>query len=118
MLGPRNEPVAFATSGDADRVAVEVQQTALPGFYRFRIGDQTVATAALNIDARESNLERIDRDALLRCFDMNGTRLTLQSADGWEPLANLRGRPLWGWCLASTMAAFGIELFLLGYWKR
>jgi hypothetical protein len=118
VLGPRNEPVAFATTGDADRVAVEVQQTTLPGFYRFRIGDQAVAAAALNIDVRESNLERIDRESLLRCFDMSGTRSAVQSAEGWEPLANLRGRPLWGWCLASTMAAFGIEMLLLGYWKR
>jgi hypothetical protein len=118
VLGPRNDPVAFATTGDADRITVEVQQTTLPGFYRFRIGDQTVAAAALNVDARESNLERIDRESLLRCFDRSGTRSALQSAEGWEPLANLRGRPLWGWCLASTMAAFGIEMFLLGYWKR
>jgi len=118
VLGPRNETVAVTTSGDADRVAVELPQTALPGFYHLRIGDQTVATAALNVDPRESNLERIDRDSLLRCFNRNGTSPTLQGAEGWEPLANLRGRPLWGWCLASTMAAFGIELFFLGYWKR
>ena len=118
MIGPKNEPVAFATSGDPEHVTVDVQQTALPGFYRFKIGDQTVGQAALNVDPRESNLERIDRESLLRCFDMSGTRSAVQSAEGWEPLANLRGRPLWGWCLASTMAAFGIEMLLLGYWKR
>jgi len=118
VLGPGNEPVAIATSADADRVTVELQQTALPGFYHLRIGDQPVAVAALNVDPRESNLERIDRDSLLRCFTESSTRLTLQTADNWEPLANLRGRPLWGWCLASTMAFFGIELFFLGYWKR
>jgi hypothetical protein len=118
VLGPRNETVAIATNADADRVAVEMQQTALPGFYHCRIGDQTVAVAALNVDQRESNLERIDRDSLLRCFNGSGTRPMVQSADNWEPLANLRGRPLWGWCLASTMALFGIELFFLGYWKR
>jgi hypothetical protein len=118
VLGPQNEPVAIATGSDADRVAVDLQQTALPGFYHLRIGDQIVATAALNIDSRESNLERIDRDSLVGCFNGSGTRLTLQSAAGWEPLANLRGRPLWGWCLASTMALFGVELFFLGYWKR
>ncbi|HEX4071745.1 MAG TPA: BatA and WFA domain-containing protein [Planctomycetaceae bacterium] len=118
VLNPKNEQAAFATSGDADHVAIELQQTTLPGFYRFQLGDQTVATAALNVDPRESNLERIDRESLLHCFDMKATRPALEGAAGWEPLANLRGRPLWGWCLATTMAAFGIELFLLGYWKR
>jgi len=118
VLGPQNEPVAFVTTGDPDHVAVDVQQTTLPGFYRFKVGDRTVARAALNLDPRESNLERIDRESLLRSFNTNGTRMTLESAASWEPLANLRGRPLWGWCLATTMCAFGIELFLLGYWKR
>jgi hypothetical protein len=118
VLDPKNEPAAFATSGDADHVAIELQQTTLPGFYRFQLGDQTVATAAVNVDARESNLERIDRESLLGCFGMKATKLALEGAEGWEPLANLRGRPLWGWCLTTTLAAFGIELFLLGYWKR
>jgi hypothetical protein len=118
VVGPNNEPVAFVTTGDPEHVAVDLQQTTLPGFYRFKVGDQTVAQAALNLDPRESNLERVDRESLLRCFDINGTRMALESAAGWEPLANLRGRPLWGWCLATTMCAFGIELFLLGYWKR
>jgi aerotolerance regulator-like protein len=118
VLNPKNEQAAFATSGDSDHVAIELQQTTLPGFYRFQFGDQTVATAALNVDPRESNLERIDRESLLHCFDMKATKPSLETAEGWEPLANLRGRPLWGWCLATTMAALGIELFLLGYWKR
>jgi hypothetical protein len=118
VLGPRREPVAFVSSGDADQTAIEVPQTVLPGFYRFRTGDQTIAAAALNIDARESNLERIDRETLLASLGKSSTKLSLESAAGWEPLANLRGRPLWGWCLATTMCAFGIEMFLLGYWKR
>lgn len=118
VLGPKNEPVAFATSGDADHVAVEVPEPELPGFYRLRLDDRDMATAALNLDPRESNLERIDREPLLHCFDRKGAKLSLQDADGWEPLANMRGRPLWGWCLASTMVAFGIEMFLLGYWRR
>jgi Aerotolerance regulator N-terminal len=118
VLGPKSEPVAFATSGDPEHVTVDVQQTSLPGFYRFKLGDRTVGQAALNVDPRESNLERIDRDALLHALHASGSQPALESAAGWEPLANLRGRPLWGWCLATTMCAFGIELVLLGYWKR
>lgn len=118
VLGPKGEQVAFATSGDPEHVSVDVQQTPLPGFYRFKIGDRTVGQAALNVDPRESNLERIDRDSLLNAFHASGSQPALESAAGWEPLANLRGRPLWGWCLATTMCAFGIELLLLGYWKR
>jgi hypothetical protein len=118
VLGPKNEAVAFASAGDPEHVTVDVQQTTLPGFYHFKIGEQTVGQAAFNIDPRESNLERIDRESLLRSFNASGSRPALESAAGWEPLANLRGRPLWGWCLATTMCAFGIELFLLGYWKR
>ena len=118
VIGPKNEPVAFATTGDPDHVSVDVQQTTLPGFYHFKIGDQTVGRAALNVDPRESNLERTDRETLLRSFNSAGSQLAVENAAGWEPLANLRGRPLWGWCLATTMCAFGIELFLLGYWKR
>jgi len=118
VIGPKNEPVAFATSGDPAHVSVDVQQTTLPGFYRFKIGDETVGRAALNVDPRESNLERIDRETLLQSFHATGSQPAVESVSGWEPLANLRGRSLWGWCLATTMCAFGIELFLLGYWKR
>ena len=80
VIGPKNEPVAFATSGDPEHVTVDVQQTALPGFYRFKIGDQTVGQAApLNVDPRESNLERIDRETLLHSFNATGSQPAVES---------------------------------------
>jgi hypothetical protein len=118
VIGPGKEPISIATNVESDRVTVQLQRTLTPGFYRFQLGEKTIASIAVNIDKRESDLERIERDSLLRCFGIDAPRLTVQGADDWEPLGKLRGRPLWGWCLGVALAAFGIELICLGYWRR
>jgi len=33
-------------------------------------------------------------------------------------ILNLRGRPMWAWCVLAAMVFIALELGLLGLWKR
>ncbi|MCA9041303.1 MAG: hypothetical protein KDA65_13200, partial [Planctomycetaceae bacterium] len=90
----------------------------IPGFYRFKLKGKTIARASFNVDHREGDLRRIDKNTLLKSFDGEGTTADIQSTTGWEPVLNLRGKPLWGWFLVAAMCVVGIELTCLGIWKR
>ena len=93
VMGPMNEPVQIARSVNADQLSVQISQTKRPGFYHFMRDENMIASVAMNVDKREHDLSRIDRDSLLQQFETEGLQLDVQTADGWEPLSNLRGSP-------------------------
>ncbi|QDT94973.1 vWA domain-containing protein [Gimesia aquarii] len=115
---PEEKEIAITTSVEADQLALRIHQTEIPGFYRFKLKGKTIARASFNVDHREGDLSRIDKNTLLKSFDGEGTTADIQSTTGWEPMLNLRGRPLWGWFLVAAMCVVGIELACLGIWKR
>jgi hypothetical protein len=118
VFGPDGQTVPATVTAQGEKLAVHLPRPEQPGVYRLQRSQQTVGLAAVNIDPRESDLRRLDRAALARQFETAGVAMDVQNIDGRQPVLNLHGRPLWGWCLAAAMFVAGVELLCLGWWRR
>lgn len=101
-----------------DRLTATAPVAATPGFYRLMQGSEMLATAAVNVDPRESDLRRLNLQRLSAALNEAGARTTVREAQTDGPMLMLRGRPLWGWLLAAALAALGLEMALVAWWRR
>ncbi|MDP7348646.1 MAG: hypothetical protein QF735_10455, partial [Phycisphaeraceae bacterium] len=99
-------------------LSVQLARAERPGFYRLMQGERTLATAAANLDPRESDLRRAPAEELTQQLQQHGLGVDVHDATGDESVAHVRGRPLWGWMIVAAMVVLGIELALVAYWKR
>lgn len=90
----------------------------LPGFFEAAQGDAPLGTLAVNVDPRESDLRRLDADALRQALHARATTTAVVDANAEAPVLDLHGMPLWGWMLAAALTALAIEMALLARWKR
>ena len=110
--------------GDVDLSSVSRQLTttilnpALPGFYRAVQGDQSIGAVAVNLDKRESDLRRLEAATLTEALRHQGADVAVLESDDRHAVLDTQGRPFWGAMLAAALLVLGIELALLGYWKR
>lgn len=110
-------PADANVASDVLTTRIVIHAPDLPGFYTARQGDTVLATTAINTDPRESDLRRITADELMAALQPHANHpYTQLTDDGPDP--NPRGRDLWGWLLAAAMMFLGIEMALLGYWRR
>ena len=77
----------------------------------------TVDAVAAALDPRESDLERLAAAEIEARLAATGVAVAAQ-ADQPGTLPPLRGRPLWGSFLTTALVAIGLELLLLGWWRR
>lgn len=119
VIGPEGAPVLAVAAPAGDAVSVEVPEPRTPGIYRLTGADGgLLAAAAVNLDARESDLARLSTEQIVSALRGRGVVAGGQSNAGWEPVLDLAGRPMWGAFLTAALAAIGIELLLLGLWRR
>ncbi len=119
VLGPDERPITDSQLSTDDRSAtIVVNETPGPGFYAAVQGDRVLGQVAVNVDPRESDLRRLEAGALLMRLQASGMTARLHDAAGQDPVLNLRGLPLWGWMIAAAMLMLGVEMLLLGWWKR
>lgn len=118
VVGPNDEPVAIFADKADDATAIQIQRADLPGIYRVRSGDRQLAAAGINVDPAESDLSRIGREELLACFGEGELASNVETVAGFSPTIGNEGRPLWGWMLLAGMCVFGVELLLVGLWRR
>lgn len=111
-------PVPTVVTAAGDRIDVRIDATDMPGFYRLQRESETLASFAVNIDARERDLRRIPSELLSKQFQSDGAQFHLHSAGSWDPILDLHGRPLWGWFFTLAMVFVGLELICLSIWKR
>jgi hypothetical protein len=117
-------PFAAAAPSDGSGTNTTTPSTLLlespdrPGVYRFERGGKTLATATVQIDPRESRLDRIDKSALERLLQSSGqTHKVLQLDSASATLSSL-GKPLWHWVLVAALVAIAVELACLARWPR
>ena len=120
VRGPDDRPIAHATfSNQADDLVVQLSSADSAGIYVASQHGEPIGMAAANMDPRESDLRRLDLDRLREKFLARGTRAGVAAAtDGDEGALQWRGRPLWGWMLLVALAVLGLEMALVGYWRR
>ncbi len=117
MIGPDGRQVFANITSQPNAVEIDVAKPDLPGFYQLRLAGQTIATLAVNLDPRESDLRIVDRAELLRHISPNDAASQAGNSRAATPLPLSHGTPLWGWALAAALMVLAIELILLGAWK-
>lgn len=116
VVGPSRQPVPDAiVRGDA-AVTAAVPRPAEPGVYRFVQAGETLARAAVNVDAREGDLRRISPAVIRQRLEEAGARVSMTAASA-DPRP-LRGAPIWGVLAALAASALGLEMALTAWWRR
>lgn len=110
-------PGADATY-DARSGTIVVEGAREPGFLQVAQGDRVVGQIGLHIDPRESDLRRLEPAHLAEQLRRVGASARVHEATADRPVLDLRGRPLWGWLVAVALLALGLEMALLGWWRR
>ncbi|MHC4994767.1 MAG: BatA domain-containing protein [Planctomycetota bacterium] len=115
VTDPNNEKVGADTTRSEQGLTVGAGRATLSGFYTFRSGDQALATEAVNVDPRESNLDRVGLDELTE--DADDAAIATGVRVGADP-ANDSGRRLWHWLALGAMGLYAVELLILCVWRR
>lgn len=110
-------PADATVSLDNTVASIVIHTPALPGFYTAQQSETVLDTTAVNTDPRESDLRRVTADKLIAALQPRTPGPPTQNTNAGQSL-DLRGHDLWGWMLLTAMLFLGIEMALLGYWKR
>jgi hypothetical protein len=101
-----------------EAVELQLPRVALPGCHRIRQNGELVDAVAVNLDPRESEMACLPIDPL-RGGDVADAATTAGIDSGaWQRPIDLRGRPLWGWCVLLAMFSIGVESSLLAWWRQ
>jgi hypothetical protein len=118
VVGPDEQSFVPELVGDHQRFLVHFPAVPLPGFYLIKHGTEVLSVAAVNLDGREGDLRRMDEQTLRDRLENDRSTVQVKSSQSEGPILNVRGRPLWPWCVLAAMILVGLELALLGVWKR
>ncbi len=119
FTGPGGEELSASVEQRDAEAAVLFSKTASPGFYRATLNGERLASAAVNLDPRESNLSVLTPEQVEQLAA--GTRATVIAGDraGVDTLGQMfDGRPLWHYFAAAAMALLVLELALQWLWRR
>jgi len=113
--GSKADDASISLDGPGSVIAIN--HPSQPGFYFATQSGVPLGAIPINIDPRESDLRRITADELqasLNTLDANPVAGLSQNIGAYD----VHGRALWGWALAGALGLLGIEMTLLGYWRR
>ncbi len=102
-----------------ERAAVLFPPTHVPGFYRVYAGVDRVGSVPVNLDARESELDRLNVDQLeALARDSRGQWLAVDGGS-LETLTRMKhGRPLWHLLMLAVLVCLAVEQSLWWVWER
>ncbi len=112
---PDGKPTAVSLAAPAGEAEVGVVRASQPGFYTLRDGSRPVGAAAANLDPRESDLTPLTVEEITTSLSRGGRLVETARGGGIAPL---RGEPLWGSFFGLALLAIGLELLLLGLWRK
>lgn len=118
VTGPDDSVVAAAVTARGDGMQVEIANPQAGGIYRFESGGTLIDAAAINVDPREGNLASLSAERVSESLSRQGLRTDTRQTAGWDSVLNLDGEPMWGLFFTLALCAIGLELLLLGWWKR
>jgi hypothetical protein len=114
VIDPEGKPVEakVVSSGRITRLSLSTAR--VPGAYTAKQGEQTVATAAVNIDPRESDTRPLAVENL-----KPGTgALVSVVRDEEDLLLAGKTRPLWPQLAATAAVFLALEMLLLSFWRN
>jgi hypothetical protein len=114
FTNPESEAVTASVERAGEAATVAFPDTPIPGFYRVYEGTRQAASAAVNVDARESDLSFLTEELMEGL--MRDSRRQFTAVDGADPESvrrYLEGVPLWPYLLLGALAVLGFEQLLL-----
>jgi hypothetical protein len=119
FTAPSGEKINAAFERNTDEAAVIFPQTREIGFYRILNGDQRMGSIAVNLDARESNLESLSMEQVQALSAISRDRFYAATGSDTESLRHLReGKPLWHLFLLGGICLLALEQFLSMLWRK
>jgi len=119
VVGPDRRPIADARVAlEGQRAIITIDQITEAGFYAALQAERPLGQFAVNVDARESDLSRMQQTHIADALLAAGYSTTTHDAADSDPALRTRGTPLWGWMLVIAMGVLAVELLLLGVWRR
>lgn len=118
VFGPDERECEISVAREGSYLQVHLNRPMVSGFYRVAQADRAMATAGINVNAREGDLRRMDADVLREHLRSDGVSLDVRGSQQEGPVVRVRGLPLWPPLVAAAMAVLGMELVLLIIWKR
>ena len=95
---------------------VKIENTSLPGIYQIKAGDNLLDAFAVNLDAKESEPEKIDLAKIKKQLEPNPNIRLVEvpaNADVAKFIQRTRyGRELWRETLILALALLGVEMWL------
>ena len=111
-------PVSLNIKTTGEKSLVTIPVTESPGIYRVHDGQNVIAARAVNLSPRESDLRRLELGPVEQSLVASGVTVLSSSDDSSSPVGRIRGEPLWGRFFTGALCLIGLELFLLGLWRR
>lgn len=118
VTGPDRKSVAVRTSVDTGRLLIELDRIETPGIYEFHHGKTQLAAAAFHIDPRESDPQALTPSGIVSHFQNIPSATTPPLGTTTGTLSGAEGHPFWGSCVGAAMCLIGLELLLIGIWRR
>lgn len=119
FTGPNGEDMSASVEQRDVEAAVLFAETASPGFYRAVLDGERVASAAVNIDPRESDLSILTEDQVEQLAAGIRATVLAGTTTGVDTLGQMfDGRPLWHYFAAAALVLLMLELALQWAWRR
>ncbi len=118
LVDPAGSPLAATVTVQGEGVELHFPAAREPGFYRVRAGGREIDSSAVNLDPAESNLQTLSAEELQTALNQGSISADRLTEARWTQPLDLEGRPLWGWMIVVAMTLAGLEMSLLGWWRR
>ncbi len=89
-----------------------------PGHYQILAQDRPVGIVAVNLDEAESDARVVAADQLAALLQPGTSHRATGHSGVTDAIADLRGRPLWGYLLVLALLGLAAESALLGRWRH
>lgn len=116
-VGPEGIVVPVSTSLRDGTTSVRLAMTPAAGLYSVYVNGRLNRQLAVNLEARESDLRRIDPSLVRDRFGGDAADVDVVDPTGRASL-DMDGTPLWHWLVVAAMAAMGLEMVFLSVYRR
>lgn len=106
---------------EPDGLKIVADEIRLPGIYALKQGDKNIKKVEVNVHPSEIDLNPLEGAAIARMTqntedgnDTGGITVTAES----EADHSMKGEEFWEWLIFLALALLGLEMFLVGVWRR
>jgi hypothetical protein len=114
VVDPDNKPVAAEVMASGRNTRLALPAAKAPGIYTVKLGDSTIAYAAVNVDERESDTRPL---ALENLHPGANSAVTVQRGEE-QIAAGEKPRDLWPALAGAAAVLLALEMVLLALWRN